>query len=45
MPKKTTRIIKNPVAKALRTPRYKQQVIRDKTKHTRKQKHKDTTND
>ena len=31
---------KNPIAKELRTPKYKQKIIEDKTKYTRKEKFK-----
>ena len=31
---------KNPVAKDLRSPKYKKRVVKDKTKYTRKEKHK-----
>ncbi|GAB5389501.1 MAG: hypothetical protein Alpg2KO_24690 [Alphaproteobacteria bacterium] len=31
---------RSPVAKALRSPNLKQQVVRDKTRYTRKSKHK-----
>lgn len=31
---------RNPIAKALRTPTFKMQVVRDRTKYTRKEKHK-----
>ena len=34
------RVIRNPVAKALRTPKFKPQVIKDKSKYSRKVKHK-----
>ena len=31
---------KNPIAKAVRTPAFKMQVVQDKTKYTRKEKFK-----
>jgi hypothetical protein len=33
--------MKSPVAKAVRTPRFKLQVVRDKTKYKRKSRHKE----
>ena len=38
-------VIRNPVAKALRTPKFKPQVIKDKSKYNRKVKHKGKSND
>jgi hypothetical protein len=36
---------KNPVAKDLRTPKYRPRVTRDRTKYTRKQKHKEKSDE
>ena len=43
--KKTKGTIRNPIAKALRTPRFKPQVLRDKSKYSRKLKHKGSSHD
>ena len=35
--------VKNPIAKDLRTPKYRKRLTRDKSKYTRKDKHSERT--